>query len=210
MEWGNSEMAEINIEKMQEINTDKILEVHAEKEYSILQIALNLAATCLVSGLILSVTYFITHPIALKQSEKLKVMAMKELVSTADTFKPIEGKTEWYAAEKNGQTIAYVVPSESKGYGGPIKMLVAVTSKGQVIDFRITSHNETPGLGDKAKDIKFRSGLQDKTSDALTVVKDPTNTKNVQAMTGATITSKAVTKGVKEAVDEVVSFTGGK
>lgn len=203
-------MAEINIEKIPEINVAKAPEIHVEKEYSILQIALNLAATCFISGLILSVTYFITHPIALKQSEKLKVMAMKELVTTADTFKPVDGKTEWYVAQKDGQTIAYVVPSESKGYGGPIKMLVAVTTKGKVIDFRITSANETPGLGDNAKDIKFRSGLQGKTSNALTVVKDPTNTKDVQAMTGATITSKAVTKGVKEAVDEVMSFTGGK
>jgi Na+-translocating ferredoxin:NAD+ oxidoreductase subunit G len=194
MEWGNSKMSEI----------------HTEKEYSILQVALNLAVTCLIAGLILSVTYFITHPTALKQYEKIRVMTMKELVADADNFKPIEGKKEWYAAEKNGQTIAYVVPSESKGYGGTIKMLVAVTTKGKVIDFRITSHNETPGLGDKAKDNKFRSGLQGKTSDALIVVKNPAKTENVQAMTGATITSKAVTKGVKEAVDEVMNFTGGK
>lgn len=194
MEWGNSKMSEI----------------HTEKEYSILQVALNLAVTCFIAGLILSVTYFITHPTALKQYEKIRVMTMKELVADADNFKPIDGKTKWYAAEKDGQTIAYVVPSESKGYGGTIKMLVAVTTKGQVIDFRITSHNETPGLGDKAKDNKFRSGLQGKASEALIVVKNPANTENVQAMTGATITSKAVTKGVKEAVDEVMNFTGGK
>jgi len=195
---------------MVEINIEKIPEIHAEEEYSVLQIALNLAVTCLISGLILSITYFITHPTALKQYEKIRVMTMKELVTDADNFKPIKGKTEWYTAEKNGQMIAYVIPSESKGYGGTIKMLVAVNTKGQVIDFRITSLNETPGLGDKAKDNKFRSGLQGKTSDALIVTKDPANTKNVQAMTGATITSKAVTKGVKEAVDEVVNFTGGK
>lgn len=194
MEWGNNKMSEI----------------HIEKEYSILQIALNLTATCLIAGLILSVTYFITHPTALKQYEKIRVMTMNELVTDADTFKPIEGKTEWYTAEKDGKTIAYVIPSESKGYGGTIKMLVAVTTKGKVIDFRITSLNETPGLGDKARDNKFRSGLQGKTSDALIVVKDPANAENVQAMTGATITSKAVTKGVKEAVDEVMNFIGGK
>ena len=43
------------------------------------------------------------------------------------TFKEVPGKEEWFTAEKDGKVIAYVVPGESKGYGGAIKMLVAVT-----------------------------------------------------------------------------------
>jgi len=44
----------------------------------------------------------------------------------------------------------------------------------------------------------------------LTVVKDPSNKEDIQAMTGATISSKAVTKAVKEAVEAVTEFKGGK
>jgi electron transport complex protein RnfG len=185
-------------------------EVHANKEYTIFQVALNLAAACLISGAIIAITYFITAPTAVKKSEMLKQQAMKDLVKDADNFKPVPDKAEWFAAEKSGKVIAYVVPSDTKGYGGEIKMLVAVSNEGKVIDYDILSANETPGLGDNASKDFFRSRLKGKTSEALVVVKDPANKENVQAMTGATISSAAVTKGVKEAVEEVKAYAGGK
>lgn len=185
-------------------------DTHAEKEYSIFQIAMNLTVACLISGIILAGTYFITHPIAVEKNKMLEQQAMKNLVTEADTFSGVDGKEGWFAAEKGGNVIAYIVPSESKGYGGTIKIMVAVSTDGKVIDYNILSMNETPGLGDNAAKDFFRDRLKGKTSDALVVVKDPSNKDNVQALTGATITSRAVTKGVKEAVDEVTAFTGGK
>ena len=185
-------------------------EAHVQKEYSIFQIALNLTAACLISGLIIAVVYFFTHPIAVEKSEMLKVQAMKELVTDADAFEPVPQKDQWFTAKKAGSIIAYIVPGESKGYGGTIKMIVAVSVDGRVIDYNILSANETPGLGDKASKEFFRSRLKGKQSEDLVVVKDPSNKANVDALTGATITSTAVVKGVREAVDEVVQFTGGK
>lgn len=185
-------------------------DVHAHKEYTIFQVAINLTITCIISGLIIAVTYFITSPIAIQKNEMLKQQAMKALVTDADSFKPVPGKDQWFTAEKAGKVIAYIVPGESKGYGGSIKMMVAVSTDGKVIDYNILSANETPGLGDNAAKDYFRNRLKGKKSDALVVVKDPSNKENVQAITGATITSAAVTKGVKEAVDNVVQFTGGK
>lgn len=184
-------------------------EAHVEKEYSVLQIAMNLTVACLISGIILATTYFITHPIAVEKNKMLEQQAMRDLVA-ADTFNGVKDKSGWYTAEKNGKIIAYIVPSESKGYGGTIKIMVAVSTDGKVIDYNILSMNETPGLGDNAAKDFFRERLQGKTSADLIVTKDPSNKKNVQAMTGATITSRAVTKGVKEAVDQVAAFTGGK
>ena len=183
---------------------------HVEKEYSILQIAMNLTAACLISGIILASTYFVTHPIAVEKSKMLEQQAMKDLVADAEAFDSVKGKEGWYAAEKAGNVIAYIVPSESKGYGGTIKMLVAVAADGTVIDYNILTMNETPGLGDNAAKDFFRDRMKGKDAKALVVVKDPSNKKNVQALTGATITSRAVTKGVKQAVDEVTAYTGGK
>lgn len=182
----------------------------AEKSYSIFQIAINLAAACFISGAIISAVYFVTAPVAKQNALIMKNNAMKSLVKDAESFKSIPGKTDWFAAERGGKTIAYVVPSESKGFGGTIKMLVAVTTDGKVIDFNILAHNETPGLGDNAQKDFFRNRFKGKKSEDLEVTKDPSNTKNIQAMTGATISSRAVTKGVKEAVDEVVQYEGGK
>ncbi|NTV89732.1 MAG: FMN-binding protein [Clostridiales bacterium] len=180
-----------------------------KKEYGIIQIALNLTAACLVSGLIIAGTYFFTHPIALKNAKILEQQSMKALVPNADVFEAINGKDGWFTAGKDGAVIAYVVPGESKGYGGSIKMLVAVSTDGTVIDFSILSANETPGLGDKAAKLPFRERLQGKTPEDLVITKDPSNTDNVLAMTGATITSTAVTNGVREAAEEVAAYMGG-
>ena len=180
------------------------------KNYSIFEIAMNLTAACLVSGAIIAGTYFITAPIAAQNNELIKNKAMKELVTDADKFTPVKGKKQWYTAQKNGKVLAYVVESESKGFGGAIKMLVAVSPDGKVIDYNILSHKETPGLGDGTDKEPFKGQFKDKTVEALAVVKDPSDTENIQAITGATISSKAVTKGVKESVEKVEQYVGGK
>ncbi len=181
-----------------------------EDNNSIFKVAFNLIMACFISGCVIGVVYFVTAPVAAQKAEIMKQDSMKELVKDADSFKPVPGKENWFEAQAGGKTIAYVVPGESKGYGGRIKMLVAVNKDGKVIDYSILEHNETPGLGDNASKPAFRSQFRDKTSEQLVVVKDKAKVDNIQAMTGATISSRAVTKAVKGAVDEVVAFTGGK
>lgn len=183
---------------------------HEEKQYSIFQIAMNLTMACLVSGAIIAAVYYVTAPVAAENAIKMKNEAMKTLVADAEGFKKIEGKEDWYEAQKGGETIAYVVQGESKGFGGEIKLLVAVTKDGKVMDYAILAHNETPGLGDKAGVDPFKAQFKGKESKSLEVTKDPSNKENIQALTGATITSRAVTKGIKEVVDEVVEYAGGK
>lgn len=177
---------------------------------SIFAITKNLTITCFISGIIIAAVYYVTAPVAAQKQIELNNNSMKALVSDANKFTKVNGKKDWYAAQNGNKTIAYVVPADSKGYGGTINMLVAVTPDGKVVDFSITNHNETPGLGANATKDSFRGQFKGKKAADLTVVKDKSNKKNIQAMTGATITSRAVTKGVKEAVSEVTTFTGGK
>jgi len=181
-----------------------------KKEQPIFKVAVNLIMACLISGCVIGSVYYVTAPVAAQKSEMMKQQSMKDLVKDADSFKEVQGKDKWFAAEKGGKVVAYVVPGESKGYGGTITMLVAVGVDGKVIDYTILTSNETPGLGDNAAKEPFRNQLKGKSADKLEVVKDPSNKENVQAMTGATISSKAVTKAVEQAVEEVVQFTGGK
>lgn len=183
---------------------------HGQKEYTIPQIALNLFMACMVSGIIISGIYYFTAPIAAQKAEEMKVEAMKELIADADDFKEISGHKEWFEAKKGEETLGYVVPGEAKGFGGAILMLVAVSPDGKVIDYAILKHNETPGLGDVAAVSPFKDQFKGKTVDKLVVVKDPTNKENIIALTGATITSKAVTEGVVEAVDHVMEVFPAK
>ncbi|APM38644.1 RnfABCDGE type electron transport complex subunit G [Clostridium kluyveri] len=181
-----------------------------ENNNSVFKITKNLTITCFIAGVIIALVYYITAPVAAQKQIELKNKTMQSLVKNADDFKSVSGKTDWYEAKQGSNTVAYVLPAESKGYGGAITMLVAVTPDGKVIGFSILSHNETPGLGANASKDSFTSQFKGKTAEDLLVVKDKSNHKNIQAMTGATITSRAVTKGVKEAVEKVTTFTGGK
>jgi electron transport complex protein RnfG len=184
---------------------------HTENNNSILKIALNLAVACIISGIIIATVYFLTADIAKQKQAELNTLALKSLVTGADQYTPIEGKTGWYTATQNGKVIAYIVPSESKGYGGAIKLLVAVGPDNKVIKYTILDAKETPGLGDKAAKAPFAGQFPGKTSTNLVVTKDAGNKEDIQAISGATITSRAVTLGVKTAVDEVSSLTkGGK
>lgn len=182
---------------------------HDDSNNSIVKIATNLAITCFVSGLIIAGTYMITEPAAEAQRVKAKNDAMKELVQDADSFKAVDGKDGWYAAVKGGKTVAYVVPAQGKGYAGVIQMLAAVTPDGKAIDYKVLKHAETPGLGDKMVEPKFRKQFAGKTAKDMEVVKVPTD-KNIQSLTGATITTRAVTTGIKEAVDAVAAYAAQK
>lgn len=202
-------MAEIRMDISMQQNDTHEKNEHAAKEYTVLQVASNLAVVCIVSGLIIALTYFITAPVAAQKSELLTQQAMQRLVTSADSFEAVDNKEEWFAAKQGNEVVAYIVPSSIKGYGGEISMLVAVSTGGTVIDYQILTANETPGLGDNASKKPFRSQFEGKFSEQLLVTKDKANTTNIQAMTGATITSKAVTTAVKEAQDEVNAFVGG-
>lgn len=176
------------------------------KEDSVLRIALNLTAACLISGLFIAGTYFLTNDTAVQKAAELKTLTLQSMVTEADSYKDVPGKTDWYIASKAGKIIAYIVPAESKGYGGAIKMLVAVTPDGLVKNFNILDSKETPGLGDKASKPQFSGQLLGKSAEHLTVTKDPSDKEDIMAISGATITSRAVTLGVKNAVAEVAQF----
>lgn len=184
---------------------------HTENKNSILQIALNLAGACIISGIIIATVYYLTADIAIQKKAELNTLALQSLVTEADKYTPIEGKEGWYTASKNGDLIAYVVPAESKGYGGAIKMLVAIGPDNKVIKYTILESKETPGLGDKASKEPFMDQFAGKSSSNLVVTKDASKKDNIQAISGATITSRAVTLAVKTAVDDVSQFSkGGK
>lgn len=184
-------------------------QTHSTQEHSVVRIAFNLIAACFISGIVIAAVYYVTAPVAAEKAEQMKQESMRELVADAETFVPVPGREGWFEARRGGGAAAYIIPSETKGYGGTIKMLVAVTAEGKVIDYSILEHNETPGLGDNAQKPKFRNQFKDKTADHLTVVKDPSNQADIQAMTGATISSRAVTLAVKQAVEAVTAFKGG-
>ena len=176
----------------------------------IMKIALNLMFACMISGLMIAAVFAFTNKTAERKAVELKNEIIGSLVKDADEVTVLDTNEEWHVAKKAGETIAYIVPASSKGYGGSIELLVAVAMDGSVLNYKIVKHNETPGLGDKATKSDFISQYIGKTKDHLVVTKDPSDTEDIMAISGATITSRAVTKAVAEAVDEVVAYIGGQ
>ena len=175
----------------------------------IVKLGLILFTITAITGLILGVVYEITAgPIALTQL-RLKNEALSAALPEADAFEaqPLsEGTpaivTDVQKASGSGAFAGYCITVTPKGYAGLIEIVVGVTADGKLRAIRILSQGETPGLGAKAATDAFMGQYTNKEVESLTVVKaPPTSPEQIQAISGATITSDAVTSGVNTALE---------
>lgn len=142
----------------------------------------------------------------------------KEVMKEAGSFEKMtgwEGKTEdsvlvkeVYRAVAEGRTKGYVFNVSPKGYGGNMDLTVGIGADGRVTGVKIGENKETPGLGTKAAEPLFIDQYKSKTvGRRLETVKRKSSADNeIQAISGATITSKAVTTGVQAAADLAMEF----
>ncbi|NLO40269.1 MAG: FMN-binding protein [Ruminiclostridium sp.] len=145
----------------------------------------------------------------------------RQVLKEAQTFEQAQQKgiaeevKGIYTGFAGDDPVGYVVEVVSKGYGGAISMTVGVNMEGVITGIVIGSNNETPGLGSKATGGDFISQLStitlnDISQNALVVVKQQPKANNeVQAVSGATISSRGITKGVQAALDAVKTVKGG-
>ena len=100
------------------------------------------------------------------------------------------------------QRVGWCVSVASKGYGGLVNFVVGIKADGSVRAINILSHSETPGLGAKSTEPEFYTQFDNKDKLPLKVVKGSANNPDeIAAISGATVTSNAVTNGVNEAVN---------
>lgn len=109
-----------------------------------------------------------------------------------------------YRARKDGRTIAIIMQAVAPdGYSGRITLLVAVSRNGDISGVRVTEHKETPGLGDAIETSKsdwirrFKGKSLDKNPGDWLVTRDG---GDIDQITSATITSRAVVKAVQNAL----------
>lgn len=164
-----------------------------------LKLALTLLViSAVVSGL-LGLTNFVTKDkIAAINADKTAA-SMKEVLP-ADTYTELEypatGSQANVAAVYQADDKGYVIEVTPSGFGGTIDMVVGVGNDGTVTGVSIISMSETSGLGANASKESFRSQFVGKSGE-LAVSKDG---GEIDALTGATITSRAVTSGVNTAL----------
>lgn len=164
-----------------------------------------------VVSMCLGVVNSMTAPVIAENNIISKNQAMSEVLAgvtdsnfsdeilTGDTTGVISCSTGYAGADVYG----YAVSVKVKGYGGTIEVMVGVKADGTVEGVRIISHDETAGLGANASSEKFTGQYSGKKG-ALSVTKSASPSENeIQAITSATITSKAVTEGVNFATEYV-------
>lgn len=110
-----------------------------------------------------------------------------------------------YKMTKDGADAGYCVQVTPKGFGGVLTMIVGINADGTIAGAKVTSHSETPGLGAKSQaDPNWITQYAGQTADGqLQVTKDG---GTINAITGATITSRAVTDGVNTAAAYVATL----
>ena len=179
--------------------------------------ALILFAFTVVLGLILGVVYGITKAPIDKVNYENTQAAYKAVFEDADQF---EDYTDFdkdaanelvaengysdeidnvvTALDASGNPIGYVMTVTAKDASqSTITFSVGIASDGTVNGYSITDIAETPGLGMKAEDEEFYSQFEGKNVDSFTVVKSaPTADNEIESISGATITSKAMANGV--------------
>lgn len=180
------------------------------KEVGVPAIVLFLIAA--ICTAILAVTNNVTLPKIEENNRQAEIKSRQLVCAAADSFsdeKTAGDKTYVEALDKDGKVIGYVFTTESaKGYGGEIKIMTGVSADGKVTGIEILSIEETAGLGMNAKKDTFRNQYVG-SSGLFNVVKSNPGENEIQALTGATITSNAVTEAVNEAMEIYKTVTGG-
>lgn len=197
----------------------------------IIKNTLILAAITVVSGLLLGLVYDITkEPIATAQ-ENTRQEAFRSVLPEASSFEEYEG----YDAEKagellrengydpdeisgavtgkddSGEIVGYVVDVISHdGYAGDIEISVGIASDGTVTGIEMLSISETAGLGMKAAEADFKDQFKDKKVEKFSYTKSGESGDDmIDAISGATITTNAVTNAVDAALVYYQNELGG-
>jgi electron transport complex protein RnfG len=179
--------------------------------------ALILFAFTVVLGLLLGIVYGITKdPIDQVNYEKTQ-SAYKQVFADAASFEEVtdfdSDSTKTFLTENgysdeieavntaldaSGNILGYVLIVTAKdGSQGSITFSVGIQNDGTVNGYSITDISETPGLGMKAQEEDFYGQFEDKNVESFTVVKaTPSSDDEIEAISGSTITSKAMANGV--------------
>lgn len=174
--------------------------------------AVSLFLICLVVTALLAGTNLLTKEAIAQQSLQKAESSRKVVLPQAKSFEEQEsGELCYYVGkDASGYAVGYVFTTESKGYGGTIQVMTGIGSDDTVQGVVLLSQNETPGLGANATRDNFRIQFQQAVpKNGFEVIKATPSEGQIEAMTGATISSKAVTDAVNLAVEAYQSIKGG-
>lgn len=157
-----------------------------------------LCLICVIITGALAATNSVTRPIIDEATRVAQENARKELLPDADTFTRVEGievnnVDDVYVAD-NG--VGTVITSKAKGYGGDVVVMTAITPDGTIKQIKVTEQAETKGIGSKvAGDASYWTRYEGVPAEPIELG------VQVDALSGATISSRALKNAVNSAIE---------
>ncbi len=167
-----------------------------------------LLGICTVVALMLGIVNAVTEPIITQMQAEKTARAMSQVLQ-ADSYDKvdvqIENVTALYRAMVGGQQVGYVVEVTSSGFGGVMSMVVGVDMNGAVTGVSVTDNAETKNIGTK---VVGDQSVLDRFVGMSGTITVNSGANRFDGITGATVTSKAVTAGVNTALAAVAAVNG--
>lgn len=185
----------------------------------------------LIAGVLLGTVYEVTKDARAEQERKSTEKAYKTVFKDADSFDTVDyekgGLSDYLkengysentayindvveAKSNGGESLGYVITATDKnGYGGDITFTLGITSDGVINGIAFLTLDETAGMGMKAKDNAFKSQFEGLEVSSYDTDMDSYKNNGIDAISGATITTKAVSNGVNAGVLCFKYLTGG-
>ena len=190
--------------------------------------AIILFVITLIAGLALGYVYHITKEPIMIAKQSAKEAAYKEVYKDAKSFEELTVKSldeigfadagfngitideVLKATNDNGEGVGYVIlVTTNAGYGGDISFSLGITNEGIINGISILSISETAGLGMRADEV-LKPQFDNVKAETFTVTKvGKTADNQIDAISGATITSNAVTNAVNAGVYYFNNAIGG-
>ena len=166
---------------------------------------LVLTVICVVAAGLLAATNLVTKPIIAQNAEKEAMATLKALLPAAEHVETLESGVS-VCTDGEGAVVGYTLAAATTGFGGEIETTVAALPDGKINGISVGGANfaETAGLGARAKEPEFQSQFAGKTA-PVALTKDG---GEIEALSGATITSRAVVKGVNAAMESIAAEAG--
>ncbi len=155
-----------------------------------------LVITCVVWGALLGLIHGATKE-RIEEAERAELYRTLSEIFPGAQFSEENGR---YVCMENGEVVGYAVVVEERGFGGRMEVVVGVSPEGTVVGVRVVSHGETPGLGSKITEEGFLAQFGGKRLEEIALKKDG---GEIEAVTGATISSRAAVRAVRKGLENL-------
>lgn len=156
---------------------------------------LILSLICIIAAGLLGGVNFLTKSRIIAQAQAQEEQSLKEVLPEGKIFRPIKIKDEivyYDAFDKTEKLCGVAFKVSAKGYSSTIEAMVGMLKDGTITAVKVLSQNETPGLGTQVAEENFTGQFKNKT-----------DLSTVQAITGATISSRAVINSIEKKAKEI-------